>query len=139
VEVAAVDAEGIEVVRLGAAGCSGCAKTCSAAAVGQMLKRQTKLRLLKDCNFPDLRIGDRLLLGVSESELLGVSLRVYLLPLAGLFAGALGGAQLVLWLGRNPDLGAASGAVLGLLAGFTFLRRRNRTKAMGPVILRKLV
>lgn len=139
VVVTGVDRHGISVARGLAGSCSGCSQSCSSAALGKALQREVVLRLPMQQDYADLRPGDRIVLGISETELLGLSLKVYLLPLAALFAGAVAGAWGAAWFAVQADLAAIGGGLFGLLAGFGMLRRtRTPGGSAAPVILRKL-
>jgi sigma-E factor negative regulatory protein RseC len=113
--------------------CSGCAESCPSAVAGGLFGDK-RVRMKLACDLP-LRPGDKVLVGVDEAALAGASLRIYLLPLLGLFAGALLGQSVA-----GSDLASALGGLLGLgfsLAGLRFFRLFGRN-GCGPVILRKI-
>jgi sigma-E factor negative regulatory protein RseC len=90
------------------------------------------------------RIGDAVVIGISESGLVRGSLAVYAVPLAGLFAGAIAGDFLGKYFfpdGSDPV--AIAGALAGLAAGLFWLkyfsRRTEKDAAYQPVILRKQI
>jgi sigma-E factor negative regulatory protein RseC len=122
--------------------CGGCAvrKGCGTGAMARVLgQRPVRLRVI---NRISAVVGDRVVVGISESGLLRGSLAVYAVPLAALFAGALGGHFIggQLWpVARDPL--AIAGAVSGLLAGLAWLQRFSRRtgnhEAYQPVVLRK--
>jgi sigma-E factor negative regulatory protein RseC len=122
--------------------CGGCAvrKGCGTGAIARVLgQKHVRLRVV---NRIGAVVGDRVVIGISESGLLRGSLAVYAVPLAALFAGALAGHFVGGYLGsaaRDPL--AIAGAVAGLLAGFAWLRRFSRRTgnhaAYQPVVLRK--
>jgi sigma-E factor negative regulatory protein RseC len=69
------------------------------------------------------RVGDEVQVTVADGALLRSVVVMYVLPLVLLLAGGLLGSH---WAGGNAvsgDAWAASGALLGLLAGFVFARR----------------
>jgi sigma-E factor negative regulatory protein RseC len=122
--------------------CGACAvrKGCGTGVIAGLLgQRQARLRVI---NHIGAAVGDRVVIGISESGLLRGSLAVYALPLASLFAGALGGhfAGRYLWPGAGDAL-AIAGAAAGLLAGLAWLRRFSQRignhAAYQPVVLRK--
>lgn len=134
-----VDPQGISVVRGMANACSGCTQTCSSAALGKALQREVVMRLPLQADYSDLKQGDRIVVGIDESAFLGLSLKVYLLPLGILFAGAACGAGLAPWFDVMPDFAAIIGGATGLLTGFGFLRlSRSKGNMAVPIILRKL-
>ncbi len=122
--------------------CGGCAvrKGCGTGALARVLgQRPVRLRVINRIN---VAVGDRVVIGISESGLLRGSLAVYAVPLAALFAGALSGHFIggYLWPAVRDPL-AIAGAVIGLLAGLAWLRqfgRRTRNhEAYQPIVLRK--
>jgi sigma-E factor negative regulatory protein RseC len=122
--------------------CGGCAvrKGCGTGAIARVLgQRRVRLRVINRIN---AAVGDRVVVGISESGLLRGSLAVYAVPLAALFAGALSGHFIggQLWPEARDPL-AIAGAVIGLLAGLAWLRhfskRTGNHTAYQPVVLRK--
>jgi len=122
--------------------CSGCAvrKGCGTSAIAKVFgQRRMRLQVL---NRIHARVGDTVVVGISESGLVRGSLAVYAAPLAGLFAGALAGyfagKQL---LASGSDLMAIGGALAGFSAALFWLRRFSRTiatdDAYQPVVLRQ--
>ena len=122
--------------------CSGCAvrKGCGTSAIAKVFgQRRMQLPVL---NRIHARVGDTVVVGISESGLVRGSLAVYAAPLVGLFAGALAGQfagqQL---LASGSDLLAIGGALAGFLAALFWLQRfsRNTAKddAYQPVVLRQ--
>ncbi len=115
---------------------SGCGVSVLARVFGG---RPVHLRALNRIN---ARVGDPVVIGISEAGLLRGSMAVYLAPLAGLIVGALAGS----WLGQGwsvlaGDAGALTGGCCGFVAGLVWLRRFSR-RALNhpdyqPVILRK--
>jgi len=113
--------------------CAGCAEACPSAMAGGLFgDKRLRLQVASDLA---LRPGDKVLVGVAEEALLGGSLRIYLLPLLGLFAGALLGKSIA-----GSDLASALGGLLGLglcLAGLKAFRLFDQ-EACQPVVLRKI-
>ena len=117
---------------------SGCGTPVLARVLG---RRKAPLRV---ANTVAAVVGDRVVLGISESGLVRGSLAVYLAPLAGLFAGALCGyflAQGVLAHYTEPAsiLGAAAGLSGGLAWLGRFSRAAARDRRYQPVILRHAI
>jgi sigma-E factor negative regulatory protein RseC len=118
--------------------CGSCAQPCATASVAEYLDKPS-LSLVLDTVL-DLRVGDRVVLGVGEDVIVKGSLAVYLLPLLGLLGGAILGKALgQALLPDAVDLSAALGGGVGLAAVFAFLKRaRLLTRgALQPVVLRK--
>jgi positive regulator of sigma E activity len=73
--------------------------------------------------------GDEVEIIVPRRDRLEASLKLFGIPLTGLFAGAAAGMLLGSYLGAGGETAAALGAGIGLLAGFLFvgLLERRRT------------
>jgi sigma-E factor negative regulatory protein RseC len=123
--------------------CSSCAvrRGCGTGAIARVLgQRRVHLRVLNRIN---ARVGDLVVIGVSESGLVRGSLAVYAAPLFGLFAGALGSYAMASRF--YPEWPTDPVAVAGALAGFVsglfwlrgFSRRTARNPAYQPVVLRQ--
>jgi sigma-E factor negative regulatory protein RseC len=125
--------------------CGGCAaqQGCGTGAIAKVLgRRRVRLRVL---NAVEARVGDFVVIGVSESGLLRGSLAVYAAPLSGLFAGALAGYTLAshFYPAWPADPVAIAGALAGFAAGLVWLRGFSRKTAMNPdyqpVVLRQQI
>lgn len=130
----------VESERTSACGSCAVSKGCGTSAIAKVFgRRRMQLRVLNRIN---ARVGDDVVVGISESGLLRGSLAVYAAPLAGLFTGALighlAGTQL---LAAGSDLLAIGGALGGFLAALLWLRHFSRTSAKDvayqPVVLRQ--
>ncbi|MDO8697495.1 MAG: transcriptional regulator [Pseudomonadales bacterium RIFCSPLOWO2_12_59_9] len=121
---------------------STCSSCSANAGCGQGLldklaisSRRGTVRVLTDLQ---LRVGDNVIIGLREDALLRSSLLVYLLPLLGLFAGALGADYFA--LGEPWSIAAG---LLGLLAAGLLVRGHSRRHAddpaLQPVVLRALL
>lgn len=108
----------VEIQRQSSCGsCSvkaGCGTNLVASLFG---KRQAMLSLP---NTIQAQPGDRVVLGIRENDLLAGSIRLYLLPLAGLLLGALAGHLLA-----GNELFAIAGGLTGMLAVLQWLRSRQ--------------
>jgi sigma-E factor negative regulatory protein RseC len=120
--------------------CSGCSQQCASAAVGQYLEASMiRLRVFSPI---EVHVGDRVMLGIQEDAIVKGAFWAYLIPLLGLFLGAILGdivASSVISVISN-DGASALGGVTGLILSFVFLkftRVLSRDK-LHPVILRKL-
>ena len=120
--------------------CSDCSAKvgCGHAILGKALGR--RFNIVRVPSVGELKTGDCVVLGLREEALLRSSFAVYLVPLAGLLAGVLGGSLLAAEAGG--DLTALIGGVAGLLLGLSWVRvfgsRAIRLQAYQPVILRRL-
>lgn len=115
--------------------CGGCAAGggCGTAAIARAFgNRMVRLTVL---NRIGAGVGDRVVIGLAENGLVRGAFAVYAVPLAGLFAGALGGYGV-----GGSDPAAIAGAVAGLAAGLAwsarFGRRSRHDPAYQPVVLR---
>jgi sigma-E factor negative regulatory protein RseC len=124
--------------------CGGCAarKGCGTATLAKVLgKRRLRLRVVNQIN---ARVGDNVVIGISESGLLRGSLAVYAVPLLGLFMGALIGSVLDSQLfSAGSDTLSIAGAAAGFAAGLVWLKRFSRATgsdtAYQPVVLRQQI
>jgi sigma-E factor negative regulatory protein RseC len=124
--------------------CGSCAvrKGCGTSAIAKVLgQRRVRLRVLNRIN---VRVGDNVVIGISESGLVRGSLAVYAVPLLGLFVGALAGQGLgKAMVAMNSVLFAIAGAISGFIAALVWLKHfsRNTEKdaAYQPVVLRQQI
>ncbi len=95
-------------------------------------EKTVRLRVATDL---PLQPGDKVLIGLSEHALAIGSLGVYVLPLLGLFGGALVGKSIV-----GSDSATLLGGLSGLLLSFSGLKYFRLLDRQGfhPVILRKI-
>lgn len=134
--VVAVEDGAVWVETLRRSTCSACSAN---AGCGQGLmeklgvgQRRGYVRALTDLQ---LAVGDGVTIGIREELMLGSALRVYLLPLLGLFAGAM----LAQWLAL-----AESFVILAAFGGFFAVwwlvrrhsRRNEHDPACQPIVLR---
>ena len=122
--------------------CGGCAARngCGTATLAKVLgKRRLRLRVINRIN---ARVGDNVVIGISESGLLRGSLAVYAVPLLGLFIGALIGSVLDgQFFPAGSDTLSIAGAAAGFAVGLVWLKRFSRATgadtAYQPVVLRR--
>ncbi|MFP6848698.1 MAG: SoxR reducing system RseC family protein [Pseudomonas sp.] len=137
--VVAVEAGAVWVETLRKSTCSSCSVKagCGQGLLDQLGAggRRGYVRALSDLH---LSVGDAVVIGVREELLVRGSLLVYLLPLLGLFAGAIAAEQLALsepWV----ILSALSGFVVAC-AGVRWRSRQTATDPfLQPVVLRALL
>lgn len=129
--------EGAVLVRAeGSSGCSSCASGggCGVASIARLLGRRDYI--LRVENDLDAQLGDRVVLGIDEHDLVRGALWMYLLPLAGLFAGA----ALGLWAAPHADAVSVVGGGVGLLLGLALARHglahRSAPASVGVKLLR---
>lgn len=134
--VLAVDGEDAWVLPADPSACQACAegRGCGGGLLAKALAKPPEPVRVANCL--NARVGDGVVLGIAEDELLRASLLMYLLPLLVLTAGA-GIGQ---WLGGG-DIWAIGGGVAGFLLGLVMVRLGARRAAAGlpqrPVMLRR--
>lgn len=134
--VVAVEADGSAWVEAsGSRGCNGCAEAgqCGVGLLGRALRaRPPRLKLSGDVS---LVPGERVVIGLPHQSLLQGTAIVYLLPVAGLFAGA--GLGTLLFPGSE---GAAMiAAAAGLFGGIAWARKLLDAVqgSLAPTMLRR--
>ncbi len=119
--------------------CSNCQQTCASGVTGRLFGSKT-VRLWASSTW-ELKPGDRVVIGLREDALVQGAFMVYLLPLFGLFVGALlGNAIAAQTAVVSADSFSAVGGLLGMgicLAGVKLSHFSQRLGAQ-PVILRKI-
>jgi sigma-E factor negative regulatory protein RseC len=117
----------VETERRSSCGSCSANKGCGTGALSKILGRRTQR--LKVLNPVGAKPGDEVILGIREQALLLGSFAVYIVPLLAMLAGGLLGELLA------PQWGVASEGpslllgLLGLVAGFLWLKRYNRRLA----------
>ncbi len=135
------DCAWVETQRQTACGQCSAKKGCGTGILGEYFNRRSPLLEIR--NAKDVMVGDRIVLGVSESGLITGSFVVYIVPLLAMFITALIGNHLanLFETGLSEPTSILFG-VLGFAAGVWFVRRFDRrVNAEGrfqPVILKKL-
>lgn len=130
----------VETQRQSACGSCAARQGCGTATLAKVLgQRRTRVRAL---NRDAARVGDRVLIGIDEQALVRGSLAVYALPLLGLLAGGILGAQLQARLQLPGEALTLVAGVAGLIAGLLwvrgFTRRIHNDRRYQPVVLRRL-
>lgn len=95
--------------------CAQCelSQGCGTGALGRLLGKRSKSLVIETEH--DLKPGDRLQLGLSESALVKASLTIYGLPLLGMVA-----AGLLASLAAESEVLVTLAAGVGFIAGFKF-------------------
>lgn len=123
--------------------CNSCSVRggCGTSVLAKLLGR--RLGPVRVVDRIGVSVGDRVVIGISESGLVRGSLAVYCIPLAGLLAGAVAGS--FLFAGDAPvdaDLASILAAAAGFAAGLAWLRSFGRKSEQDPryqpVLLRQL-
>lgn len=123
--------------------CGHCSvsKGCGTQMLSKVLGNKTAY--VRCFNSKDARIGDRVVIGITESALLSGSFLVYFLPLLGMIlAGALAGQVSQLWWPQGMEPVTIIASICGLLLGLVFssyhTQKSSQRKRYEPVLLKKL-
>jgi sigma-E factor negative regulatory protein RseC len=116
-------------------GNKGCGTASLAGVLGQ------KETLVKVLNQKNVKIGDKVVIGVAEDALLKSSLALYLIPLLSLFVVAIGYESLVKLLGwPSYEILTALAGFLGLFAGLNWVKQMSvkisKNISYQPVIIK---
>jgi sigma-E factor negative regulatory protein RseC len=137
--VVAVDGDACWVELIGGAGCGACAagQGCGGGVIGRLRgARLHHLRVALAVS-PRPAVDDTVEIGVREHGLLRASALAYLLPLAGIVAGAVLGERLA--GAASSDSWSMAGAAAGFVLAALGARRAARLSGAGsaePVLLR---
>lgn len=121
------------------AGCGRCdsAGGCAQDTLGKLFG--TPRRRFRALNPALARPGEEVTIVIEDGAVLRSAVVMYLVPLALLVAGAIGGALIMGAAGTANDLYAGAGGAAGLLAGFLSVRYyglwRRLDSAYHPVII----
>ncbi|QYK08147.1 SoxR reducing system RseC family protein [Shewanella mangrovisoli] len=117
--------------------CKSCSssESCGTSAVAQAFSAKTQqfsIQSERTCE-----VGELLKLGLPESVILKAAALVYLMPLLGLFAGAVFGQFFAGLFEINSDLSAIAFAALGAIAAWFFGKHKAKQLEVDsqPVIL----
>ncbi len=141
--VVAVERDGlwVETIRSSTCGSCGARKACGHGLANQLRDGERGLvRVLPgDAGVGDCAVDDRVVISLPEEIILRGSFIAYVLPLAGMLAGALAALE---FLPGNPDVLSAVGAAAGLVAGFALVRMHSTAHhddpRYQPVLLQNL-
>lgn len=123
--------------------CGHCSvkKGCGTQVLSKVLGNKTAhIRCL---NSKDVKIGDRVMIGIEESALLSGSFLVYLLPLLSMIIfGALSVFLSKVWWPEGIDLLAIIASISGLILGLVFsnyhTQKISQRKRFEPILLKKI-
>lgn len=108
----------VEIQRQSSCGACSVKSGCGTNLIASLFGKRRALLSLP--NTIHARPGDRVVLGIRENDLVAGSIRLYLLPLAGLLLGALAGHLLA-----GTELFAIAGGLLGMFAVLHGLKSRQ--------------
>ncbi len=124
----------VQTIRQSACAACSARQGCGQSVLARMSGgRANQVRVANRCH---ARVGQTVVLGLSESAFLRASMMVYLVPLIGLIAGALCAS----WLFGGHEGFTAMGGLVSMLAGFVLVSKICTTKQQlaqyNPVMLR---
>ena len=126
--VVAVDADACWVQTIATPGCSACSsgQGCGGGVIGKLLgERRHHLRVALPASVRPA-VDDEVEIGVREHSVLRASVLAYLLPLAGIVAGAVAGERLA------PTGGSDAWSMAAAAAGFLLAVAAARALSRGP-------
>jgi len=141
-QVVAIDNTEVTVESLVSSSCSGC-KQVESCGSGQIAKAfpQKKLKVTLQTELP-VKIGDFVMLGLSEEILLKSAWQVYIWPLIGMIFGGFLGQWLLEQNHLVSEIFAIAISLSGGLLGFYFARNQQNKLAncpqWAPVIMKVL-
>jgi sigma-E factor negative regulatory protein RseC len=121
-KITRISTGGVEVELLNQSGCNQCElqKGCGTGAIGKLLGNRQKPLFIAAA--PGMRIGDKLIIGVSEHNLYFVCLLVYGLPLISMIISAI----ILTLLGMSEFLIVLM-SIMVLLMAFGLISRLSNT------------
>jgi len=117
------DVMAVEIQRQSTCGSCSVKSGCGTNLVASLFGKRRALLSLP--NTIDARPGDRVVLGISEKDLVTGSIRLYLYPLAGLLFGAMAGHLLA-----GSELFTILSGLIGMILVLLGLRRRQVAPAI---------
>jgi sigma-E factor negative regulatory protein RseC len=129
----------VEIMRRSSCNACNARSGCGVSLLDRVLGRRPQRLLL--ANRIAARVGEEVIIGMPEAALLKAALAAYMVPLAGLLAGAIAGDLMLTdrsadqWI---PLLTGGLGFVVGLLGTRFYSRRLAADPRWRAVLLRRL-
>lgn len=123
--------------------CGSCAasKGCGTSVLAKVVGR--KFTRFHADNSIDAKVGDTVVVGISEDALLKGSLVMYIIPILGMLIFALLADQYLEPSVEGRDLQIAVSGILGLISGSFlsrwYFQRQSSSQRFRPVVLRKII
>lgn len=131
--VVALEADGLWVETIRRSTCGACSvqKGCGHGLINRMSDgKRGYIRVLPgDQDIGKYKLDDNVLISIPEEVVLRGSFVAYLVPLAGMLAGAFLASG---WLPAYGDLSASLGAIGGLILGFSLVRWHGASHRHDP-------
>jgi sigma-E factor negative regulatory protein RseC len=123
--------------------CGSCAakKGCGTSVLSKVVGR--KFTRFQAENSVEAKVGDTVIVGISEQALLRGSLMMYIIPIMGMLVFSLVSDHLLDLPVKNRDLLIAAAGIAGLVSGSLlsrwYFQRRENVHRFRPVVLRKIL
>jgi len=123
--------------------CGSCAasKGCGTSVLSKVIGR--KFTRFHADNSIDAKVGDTVVVGISEDALIKGSLMMYIVPIIGMLICALAAEYYLDALVEHRDLSIAVSGIFGLVAGAYlakwYFQRQSSLQRFTPVVLRKII
>lgn len=123
--------------------CGNCAasKGCGTSVLSKVIGR--KFTRFHADNSIDAKVGDTVVVGISEDALIKGSLMMYIVPIIGMLVCALAAEYYLDALAEYRDLSIAVSGIFGLVAGAYlakwYFQRQSSLQRFTPVVLRKII
>ncbi len=145
-QVVALSDDGIWVETQRRSACGQCAanKGCGTATLSRVLgNKRSRIKALNPQE-KKVSVGDEVVIGINEQALVRGSLAIYIAPLLALFVfGILGQTLATQFAVFNSDIVVIGFSILGLLAGFGWVRSFSKAISVDeqyqPVLLRRVM
>ena len=123
--------------------CGSCSasKGCGTSVLSKVIGRKFTRFQVENCI--DAKVGDTVVVGISEDALLTGSMVMYIIPILGMLVFALlANASLVSHV-EYRDLSIAASGIMGLVLGSLlsrwYFQRQSSRQRFAPVVLRKII
>ena len=117
--------------------CGACASAAACGVKSGQNDRRLKARRFSVSNDAGLRVGDRVVIGMSEYALIRASSVAYAIPLLSMMVGAVV-AHLYFGSDGAAMLSAAGGLLLGVLVARIWAARLQASGDLSPHLLRRI-
>ena len=136
------DAAWVETQQRGACGACAMNKGCGAGLFARAFAFDSPR--LKVRHAQDIKVGDRVVIGIDEQALVRGSFAAYMMPLLFMLGFAILGESVIAgWLKLESDIASLCSGIVGLLTGLAWLKRHGRSirhdRRYQPLVLHKAV
>lgn len=123
--------------------CGSCAasKGCGTSVLSKVIGR--KFTRFHADNSIDAKVGDTVVVGISEDALIKGSVMMYVVPIVGMLLSALAAEYYLDAFVEHRDLSIAVSGIMGLATGAYlakwYFQRQSSLQRFTPVVLRKII